>query len=225
MARSTRARVIAATLVVLSHLAVLDLLLGRVGTDLIEVPDRGFSLWVRLADRPRLRQLPPRVPDPREIRPTTVVPVVKVVPARPAMSVERPTNTAQLRRVEPRALDLHVPAELLAAPEAGRVDEPGWVFDRKLARQLDTARTASAHRQLLASRRRARAGATSEEYERSAALGEKLKTDAGCFELREDPDNGGTRWWAEACTDTRQSPWEQSPWEQTALPDYPESPQ
>ena len=55
---------------------------------------------------------------------------------------------------------------------------------------------------------------------RSTALGEELNTDAGCFELREDPDNGGTRWWAEACTDTRKSPWAQAP-----LPEDPNSPQ
>ncbi len=218
MARSARTRVIAATTVVLAHVAVLVVLLAP-GGDPIDVRARGFSICLCVAIVPTQRFLARPVHNRREIRSATVVPVVPVVPV---VAVEQPANTAQLHPVEPRALDLRVPADVLAdvpaAPAVEQADGPGWVFDRKLVRQLNAARTASAQRALLASRRRVHDGTSSDEYARSSALGEKLKTDAGCFELRPDPDNGGTRWWAEACTDTRKSPWEQ-----TALPEQVET--
>ena len=213
MARSARTGVIAATVVVLGHLGVLVLLLAG-GAVLNELSDRGYSIWVRVPEVPTEPVELSPVFAQRADRPTAVVPVVPVV------ADERSTNTAPPRGTAPRALDLRVPADLLAAPEPERADGPGWVFDRKLARRLDAARNASASRQLRADRQRAREGVSSDEYQRGAALGERMKTAAGCFELREDPDNGGTRWWREACTDIQKSPWEQAP-----LAEYPEAPQ
>ena len=213
MARSTRTGVIAATLVVLGHIGVLVVLLARGGYSM-DVRWRGESICLCAPITLTPRPVPPRVPVPREARSTAAVPVA------PAVPVERPNRTAVRSPIETRALDLRVPPELLAAPELEQTETTGWVFDRKLARQLDTARKAAAERQLLAARRRAREGVSSDDYQRSSALGEKVKTDAGCFDLRPDPDNGGTRWWREACTDIQKSPWEQPP-----LPEYPESPQ
>lgn len=106
-------------------------------------------------------------------------------------------------------LDLHVPEQFLDT--ASKPTGPGWVFDQRLVKVLEDARRQRHKRDQLASRRRARNGLTAQEYARPSAQGENVKTDTGCFDLREDPFNHRPRWWAQACTDTHQSPWDQTP--------------
>ena len=153
----------------------------------------------------------------------------EVQPRRPARSPSRPLRPAPAAvspraitqplvapppvptQVPRRALDLSLPGAS-APPEAAPVDD-GWVFDRKLARRLEAARRAAGGRGTLAARQRAREGVSSDEYARASGNGERVKTESGCFELREDPDAGGTRWWREPCQDTRVDAWDQEPFE------------
>ena len=216
MARTARTRISAALVVALVHLAVL---VGfyRAGPEPAHERHRSYSVWLRVDDHGlRIADVLTDAPEQRN-SPAPIRPVHTAAVVNPLGPSAMPTGVADVRSERLRSLDLRVPPALLEAPEAQRADGPGWVFDRKLARRLAAAKADAATRRSLADRQAARVGLGSADYARRSALGEKLKTDAGCFELREDPDNGGTRWWREACSDTTQSEWEQEP-----LPELPE---
>ena len=150
-------------------------------------------------------QRPPRPPSrvPRAI----TLPLVLPAPVQdlPHAAADAPRSAAPL--------DLSLPREAIDSPVPSASQGAGWVFDRKLARRLEDARRAAASRGTLAARQRAREGVSSDEYARASGNGERVKTDSGCFELREDPDAGGTRWWREPCQDSRVDAWDQAPLE------------
>ena len=152
----------------------------------------------------RARVLKPTVPRVRRPVPTVRATVPDSRPLQPTVTPAAITPTQQQH-----ALDLHIPERFLTA--AIPAASAGWVFDARLAQRLDDARRQRRAHDRLAARRRARNGVSADEYQRWSGLGEKVKTDAGCFELREDPFNHRPRWWLEGCTDTRQSPWDQPP--------------
>lgn len=138
---------------------------------------------------------PQRARAPRTLRRATAQTAVAIAAPLPA-SKSAPTPSAPVR-----SLDLHVPdrfIENLPGP-----NDPGWVFDDRLARALDEAKRKRHARELLADRRRAREGVSAEDYRRPTSNGERVKTDAGCFELQTDSFNGRPRWYREPCADTR----------------------
>lgn len=157
------------------------------------------SVWL-LADTPPppVAEAPPpaaaRTPRAALVVPPPVLGTIGEVPVSP----ER-----RLRAITP--LDLTLPRSVIDADTSGASlpPAPGEPFHRGVARRLAAERQRRGERNALAANARARDGLAPQDYGREAALGEQTKVDGECFELREDPGLGGTRWWREPCTDTR----------------------
>ncbi len=204
-----QARVIVLLAVLLAHMLLV--LATQSGPEqqagLPDLSER-FIVLVRLPLPVRPSGLAVVEPPRRELHPEAPVPASAASPR--ASTLPLGTGTWQPGPPHaPRPLDFSVPERFLQPDEAP--SSANWVFDRKLARKLDEAQCAARTRAVLAGRRRSRDGVSAADYARASALGEKIKTESGCFELREDRNTGGTRWWREACQDTRTDPWAQPP--------------
>jgi hypothetical protein len=180
-----------------------------------------------LRDRPPTRLLVKFVLPAPIAAPTTPV---EPAPAEPFVAVPEPANAraalSPVRRsreettalfAAPRDAEIarHGPLNL-SLPAAVSDSEPHPVatdgpFDPDIAKAV-AKRQETRTRVALAARRRAqREGVSSKDYERDVAAGHTIKTDSGCFDLRNDQtiDPNDQVWWRTPCRQAHASAWEQ----------------
>jgi hypothetical protein len=172
------------------------------------------------------RHLPPTRLLVKFSLPAPVVAPVGPLPAEPeAEAPKAPSPPAARSRVRnervatPRAvgvttshgpLNFSLPSQVLDSEPATPVDTNG-PFDPDIAKAV-AKRQETRTRVAMAARRRAqREGVSSPDYERDVAAGHTVKTDSGCFDLRNEQslDPNGQTWWRTPCREAHASVWEQ----------------
>jgi hypothetical protein len=176
-----------------------------------------------LRDRPPTRLLvtfaPPAPAAPAE--PIVAEPIPAVSATRPSPVVHRrrertplvvpSSNVGTTDKIDARTkgpLNFSLPPMPEAQPAPVDTNGP---FDPDIAKAV-AKRQETRTRVALAARRRAqREGVSSPDYERDMAAGHTIKTDSGCFDLRDDQtlDPNAPSWWRTPCKEAHVSAWQQ----------------
>ena len=181
-----------------------------------------------------LRHLPPTRLLVRFAVPAPVAAPVTPLPSEPAAEASKaPAPPAARPRVrnqrvatppaveETRAVDeakshgplnFSLPSEVLDKEPAPPVDING-PFDPDIAKAVAKRQETRTRVAMAALRRAQREGVSSPDYERDVAAGHTIKTDSGCFDLRNEQsvDPNGQMWWRTPCREAHASVWEQDP--------------
>jgi hypothetical protein len=156
---------------------------------------------------PSVAPVTPAPAEPRaDIAASTTLPVAGPrVPDR----VVRPTAVAET--IRHRSLNLSLPSTVFdAEPQAAR--DTNGPFDPDIAKAVAKRQETRTRVGLAARRRAQREGVSIADYERGVAAGHTIKTDGGCFDLRNEQsrDANGQMWWRTPCREAHASVWEQA---------------
>lgn len=154
-------------------------------------------------------------PDPEQL-------LEERIPEQPDSAERSSTNAPEHARARPELAD-----ESAAEPErattilnlrrpeswsdwTGEDDlaTPDLPFNTELAGALERARQSAARRAMLLARRASVYGVADDLYRRNGPRGVEMKRDGACMRLEESDVEEGQRWWASACAETKQNPFE-----------------
>lgn len=165
-----------------------------------------------------------RVPEPADEPPDLdpPLPATKEAPVARTDPDRQPAGSPPGLPRAPTRLNLQRPSgwdDLVAGAMVppGSGNPPRLAFNPALEAALGAYAAARERRALLADRGAAVYGVADESFSREGAWGTQAKRDGRCVTLVDDPVEGGTRWWAGRCTETRRNPFSLEPLEYDGL--------